>query len=517
MDPQFVDPRNGNFELRDDSPAIDAGTSRGGLPARDIDGDARVVGAVDIGAQEQGSSTGGSAPSTYAPPEFASPISFTVDENNTSVGTLAAQDGEAQDLAYSIEGGADADLFEIDGATGALNFRAAPDFESAQDANGDNVYEIAVGADDGTNAPVVADVAVTVREVEETSPEPAPTPDPEPVSASTLFGPDARPAATETGDPEGYELGVKFQATADGQITALRYWRGDADSWDSDTRMLNLWTGAGEKLASVEVISGRGESGWQTAEIANAVDVTAGATYVASYGTQDNYANTVNYFEHGQTTNVDGTLALPSGSMGVFETDIGRYPTQTWNASNYWADVVFAPGDAAALTEAENLVIRGTRGEDDLQGGDGDDTISGGSGRDHLWGYAGDDELRGEGGGDVLNGGMGADDLLGGWRDDLFVYESASDSRPGAMDRLLDFGKGADRIDLTGLDAIAGGQDDAFSWIDGSGFHNQPGELRWEGRDGTVVLQGDISGNGSADLAIQIAGVSELSVFDILL
>ena len=46
--------------------------------------------------------------------------------------TVTATDADlpAQTLTYSIVGGADAALFTIDAATGALSFIAAPDFEA---------------------------------------------------------------------------------------------------------------------------------------------------------------------------------------------------------------------------------------------------------------------------------------------------------------------------------------------------------------------------------------------------
>ena len=54
VDPQFVDPTNGDFRLRCDSPAINAGTNTlPGIPSIDLDGNPRPSGAhVDIGAYE---------------------------------------------------------------------------------------------------------------------------------------------------------------------------------------------------------------------------------------------------------------------------------------------------------------------------------------------------------------------------------------------------------------------------------------------------------------------------------
>jgi hypothetical protein len=49
--PRFVDRSQGDYHLRANSPAIDAGTNDG-APAADFEGDPRPVGAVDMGADE---------------------------------------------------------------------------------------------------------------------------------------------------------------------------------------------------------------------------------------------------------------------------------------------------------------------------------------------------------------------------------------------------------------------------------------------------------------------------------
>ncbi len=70
-------------------------------------------------------------------------------ENGTAVTVVTAVDEDGDAVAFSIAGGADAAQFEIDAATGALSFTAAPDFEAPGDADGDNVYEVMVRASDG--------------------------------------------------------------------------------------------------------------------------------------------------------------------------------------------------------------------------------------------------------------------------------------------------------------------------------------------------------------------------------
>ena len=98
-------------------------------------------------------------------PVFTTPAAVNVNENTTFVQTVNATDADqpAQTVTYSISGGNDAGFFTIDGATGDLSFLARPDFETAADFDGDNVYEVEVTADDnaGNTTPQLISVTVT--------------------------------------------------------------------------------------------------------------------------------------------------------------------------------------------------------------------------------------------------------------------------------------------------------------------------------------------------------------------
>jgi serralysin len=126
-----------------------------------------------------------------------------------------------------------------------------------------------------------------------------------------------------------------------------------------------------------------------------------------------------------------------------------------------------------------------------------------------LFGGAGNDSLRGGSGGDTIHGGLGADTLIGGAGNDSFQYRSVLESYFPNTDGIQDFATG-DKIDLSRIDAIAGtGQDDAFTFIGSGAFTNQAGQLRAENVGGTWVVQGDVDGDGVADLQINVI-VSDL-------
>jgi glucose/arabinose dehydrogenase len=97
-----------------------------------------------------GGLSGGQGGGANRPPSFTSPASVSVAENSSgTIYTATATDPDGGALSYSLAGGADQAAFRISG-TGALSFVGTPDFEAPTDANGDNVYQVDIRADDGS-------------------------------------------------------------------------------------------------------------------------------------------------------------------------------------------------------------------------------------------------------------------------------------------------------------------------------------------------------------------------------
>ncbi len=105
-------------------------------------------------------------------PAFTSSGTPSINENVRNVLTLAASDTDAGDSAtFAITGGADSELFEIDGGT-TLRFAAAAgaNYESPGDAGTNNEYVVVVTATDtGANA-VAQTITITIQDVNEFSP-----------------------------------------------------------------------------------------------------------------------------------------------------------------------------------------------------------------------------------------------------------------------------------------------------------------------------------------------------------
>jgi Ca2+-binding RTX toxin-like protein len=138
-----------------------------------------------------------------------------------------------------------------------------------------------------------------------------------------------------------------------------------------------------------------------------------------------------------------------------------------------------------------------------------------------LAGAGGNDSLYASAGGDSLDGGADADSLFGGDDADDFIYDAVSDSTVAlaGQDRIGDFSHAqGDRIDVSGIDAIAGGGEDAFSFVPGGAFTNVAGQLIARALSGTVYsVEGDIDGNGSADFAIRVVSATVLEQADFVL
>jgi Ca2+-binding RTX toxin-like protein len=75
--------------------------------------------------------------------------------------TASINAGQGQNFVFALAGGADAALFTINQATGALTFNVAPDFEMPGDAGANNVYNIIVAVSDG-NVTDTQEIAVIV-------------------------------------------------------------------------------------------------------------------------------------------------------------------------------------------------------------------------------------------------------------------------------------------------------------------------------------------------------------------
>jgi hypothetical protein len=160
----------------------------------------------------------------------------------------------------------------------------------------------------------------------------------------TSWSSTAVPFQPDSGDTNSVELGVRFRADFNGYITGIRFYK---SSLNTGTHVGHLWTSTGTLLASA-TFANETASGWQQVNFSNPVAVNSNTTYVASYfAPAGHYSATAGFFSTGYDNppvhllgdGVDGPNGMYRYGSG------GGFPTSSFNASNYWVDVVFIPSE----------------------------------------------------------------------------------------------------------------------------------------------------------------------------
>jgi hypothetical protein len=156
----------------------------------------------------------------------------------------------------------------------------------------------------------------------------------------SLWAPDAVPVVTDFDDAQPVELGVQFTVDVAAPVTGLRFYKG---ATNTGTHIGSLWTADGTLLARA-TFTAETASGWQQVSFATPVDATPGTRYVASYHAPvGHYSVDAGYFTAGPHDNgiLHAPGADPSAPNGLFAyTPEPAFPTGTFNANNYWIDVV---------------------------------------------------------------------------------------------------------------------------------------------------------------------------------
>ncbi len=139
-------------------------------------------------------------------PEFTSDASFSIEENEVSVGTITATDAEGDNVSFSISSSELAITSE-----GVLTFVSAPDYETKSE------YTATVTASDGVNE-TTQDISITIINVNDNFPL---------FSSSTTFSADENQTAVGTvtatdADGDGITLtisGTELEITSAGVLT----------------------------------------------------------------------------------------------------------------------------------------------------------------------------------------------------------------------------------------------------------------------------------------------------------
>jgi hypothetical protein len=162
----------------------------------------------------------------------------------------------------------------------------------------------------------------------------------------SIFG-DAVPS-DPTGAGKTATLGVKFWSSQSGTISGIRFYRAAVSS---NGYVASLYSADGTLLGSATLAHESGPvPGWQVANFASPITVSANTTYVSAYycpvgqGAED-----LDGLKNGVTS---GPLTAPAssavGGNGVYNAK-NAFPKSSQQASNYYVDVLFTPTEASLI------------------------------------------------------------------------------------------------------------------------------------------------------------------------
>jgi VCBS repeat-containing protein len=330
-------------------------------------------------------------------PVFVGSHVLSVAENTTGAFfTPSVSDGAGSSVQLYSLSGADAALFNIDAATGAIRFKSTPNFEMTTDVGRDHVYDVTLSARNATGV-TTQDFQITLTNVVEAN------------EVASRYG----------GDGDDVLIG---------------------DAGKSD-----LFGGAGNDiligLAGADLLSGG--TGNDTASYAGsnaAVNVLLGGTSTGGHAAGDTFQSIENLIgsSFGDVLKGDGGDNIIEGGGGGDAISGGPgsdTASYAGAATGVFADLSrrqLKTGDAAGDVYSSVENVLGSAFDDTLGGNALDNVLTGGAGNDQLMGYAGNDTLYGDAGADlfIMNVGAGVDTVFGGagggWIDVIELRDSVN-------------------------------------------------------------------------------------------
>jgi hypothetical protein len=179
---------------------------------------------------------------------------------------------------------------------------------------------------------------------------------------NSIWAPSVSPATVDSNDTAPLEVGTHFSADNDGYILGIRFYKAPANV---GRHVVNLWSAAvdGVNLATANATT-ESSSGWQQVTFAQPVPVSANTTYLASYFLPaGHYSDNSAYFASTGVDNaplhgLQSTSTMPNGVYSYASST--TFPTSTYNAVNYWVDVLYATATSYAAAGRVTAAAAGT-------------------------------------------------------------------------------------------------------------------------------------------------------------
>ena len=172
----------------------------------------------------------------------------------------------------------------------------------------------------------------------------------------SLWGDTAVPAVAAQTTPAPSSWASSSSSTSPATITGIRFYKGAGNTGHARRPPLDA---ARARCSPRRPSPARRRPGWQQVDFATPVAITANTTYVVSYyAPAGGYAVNGGYFDDDRRRQRPAARAVQHGvgRNGVYVYGGSGFPTNTFNATNYWVDVVFdvaptdtTPADASAV------------------------------------------------------------------------------------------------------------------------------------------------------------------------
>jgi methionine-rich copper-binding protein CopC len=184
-----------------------------------------------------------------------------------------------------------------------------------------------------------------------------------PACPCTIWDDFVQPQFLNTNDASAIDVGTKVRFDVNGYISGVRFYKG---SQNTGTHTGSLWSATGTRLAT-GTFANESAQGWQTLTFSSPVQVAANTTYVVSYHTNVGFYSSTNGYFGSQGADYQSLHALKDGvdgGNGVYHYGAtSAFPNSSYNAGNYWVDVLWTnslTGDSTPPTVTATSPTDGT-------------------------------------------------------------------------------------------------------------------------------------------------------------